>query len=122
MCRLRLDHLCQLALLVALAGCAPADPLSIEDRAGIGASMAMAVIDPRAEPEPPPAPKPAPGAVCPECEGRGKVSRDGRVFTQCLPCKGTGKVQAQASSSAPCPPGKVCPPPPLVPIPQGARR
>ena len=87
-----------------LTGCVeekapPAPPLTAQERAEIGVRMALAVVDqprpPAPEPGPAPAPRPQPGDVCPECEGRGKVSRDGSVFTVCLPCRGTGRVQAE---------------------------
>ena len=86
-----------------LTGCVeekapPTPPLTAQERAEIGVRMAMAVVDqprpPAPEPGPAPAPRPQPGDVCQECEGRGKVSRDGTVWSTCLPCKGTGRVQA----------------------------
>ena len=39
-------------------------------------------------------PKPKPGDVCPNCNGRGKVG-DGTIETRCVPCDGTGRVQAE---------------------------
>jgi hypothetical protein len=95
--------------VLLLAGCVeekapPAPPLTAQERAEIGVRMAMAVVDqpapPAPEPGPGPAPRPQPGDVCPECEGRGKVSRDGSVFTVCLPCRGTGRVQAEQVEQA----------------------
>lgn len=92
-----------LLVLVLVAGCEPGKAptskrLPLEDRVGIGVAIAMAVVPEMAVPEPDPAPEPPrpprPGDVCPECEGRGKVSRDGRVWSTCLPCRGTGRVQA----------------------------
>ena len=90
-----------LFLLAVVSGCeaakAPTEPLTEEERIGLGVAWAMASSRDPAAPEPAPAPEPPrpprPGDVCPECEGRGKVSRDGNTWTQCLPCKGTGRVQ-----------------------------
>ena len=99
---MRSIHVLVSVAVLILAGCVeekapPAPPLTAQERAEIGVRMAMAVVDqPRPPaPEPGPAPRPQPGDVCPECEGRGKVSRDGSVFTICLPCRGTGRVQAE---------------------------
>ena len=103
---IRSIHLLGSVALLLVLGCVkakapPAPPLTAQERAGIGVRMAMAVVEQPAPPapEPGPAPRPRPGDVCPECEGRGKVSRDGMVFTVCLPCKGTGRVQAEQVGS-----------------------
>jgi hypothetical protein len=103
---MRSIHFLVSVAVLLLAGCVeekapPAPPLTAQERAEIGVRMAMAVVDQPAPPapEPGPAPRPRPGDVCPECEGRGKVSRDGSVFTICLPCKGTGRVQAEQVGS-----------------------
>jgi hypothetical protein len=92
--------LCSLAMLMA-AGCqvakAPPEPLADEERIALGVAWAMASTRDPSAPSPTPAPEPPrpprPGEVCPECEGRGKVLRDGSVWSACLPCKGTGRVQ-----------------------------
>ena len=98
-------------LLVLLAGCveekatpkAPAEHLTAKERAEIGAQMALAVAQqpapPAPEPDPEPAPRPQPGDVCPDCDGKGNVSRDGRVWSTCLPCRGTGRVQDESMGS-----------------------
>jgi hypothetical protein len=103
---MRSIHFLVSVAVLLLAGCVeekapPAPPLTAQERAEIGVRMAMAVVEQPAPPapEPGPAPRPRPGDVCPECEGRGKVSRDGMVFTVCLPCKGTGRVQAEQVGS-----------------------
>jgi hypothetical protein len=103
---IRSIHLLGSVALLLVLGCVeakapPAPPLTAQERAEIGVRMAMAVVDQPAPPapEPGPAPRPRPGDVCPECEGRGKVPRDGSVFTVCLPCKGTGRVQAEQVGS-----------------------
>lgn len=94
------------ACLVAfgLSGCARSPTaLPLEDRVGVGVAMAFAAAQQPAAPAPEPVPDPPkpprPGDVCPECEGRGKVSRDGRVWSACLPCKGTGRVQPQGQGA-----------------------
>ena len=103
---MRFIHILVSVAVLLIAGCVeekapPAPPLTAQERAEIGVRMAMAVVDQPAPhaPDPGPAPRPRPGDVCPECEGRGKVSRDGSVFTVCLPCKGTGRVQAEQVGS-----------------------
>lgn len=105
---MRSIHFLVSVAVLLLAGCVeekapPAPPLTAQERAEIGVRMAMAVVDqpapPAPEPGPGPAPRPRPGDVCPECEGRGKVSRDGTVWSACLPCRGTGRVQAEQVGS-----------------------
>lgn len=98
--QMRLWSLVLVCLLVA--GCKPQPSgLPLEDRVGVGVAMAMAVAQeppaPLPEPAPQPPAPPRPGGICPECEGRGKVSRDGVIWSKCLPCNGTGKVQGTAA-------------------------
>jgi hypothetical protein len=106
---MRSIHLLVSVAVLLIVGCVeakapPAPPLTAQERAEIGVRMAMAVVDqpapPAPSPGPGPAPRPQPGDVCPECEGRGKVSRDGGgAWTACLPCRGTGRVQAEQMGS-----------------------
>lgn len=58
--------------------------------------IAATTLENRNKPEPAPAPKP--GDVCPSCKGEGRVG-DGRIFTKCLDCNGTGKVPSASLQS-----------------------
>ena len=109
-----------LFLLVFLAGCTAAPVLTVQDRAGLGAYLAMQAVGrdspspPAPAPQPNPGPEPAPapsGDICQECQGKGKVG-DGVVMFTCDACGGTGR----AKTIAPPPP-----PPSAAVVPAGPR-
>lgn len=88
----------KLVLLVVLfAGCSnllptPAPVIDENDaKAKAVISILVTELEQDSQPNPQPDNAPKPGDKCPTCNGKGQVG-DGRVFSDCMDCNGTGKV------------------------------
>ena len=97
-----------IAALVMVAGCVPTLPaLSLVERSGLGASLALSVAGNAPAPAPSPGPSPTPsGDVCDECQGVGRLG-DGTVMVTCPVCNGTGKKTAAEPQAFAPPPAPV---------------